>query len=67
MVGRLAPPHWSLSLYRETMVSGGQEVLRKWWLRSEQQTIAFGCNGGIDAFFVMALIRAYYTNSLPQR
>jgi len=43
-----------------------QEVLVKWFLRSEQQTFAFGTNA-VDNYFIMALIRAYYAESMPQR
>lgn len=44
----------------------GKEILVKWFLRSEQASVAFGTNA-VDAYFVMALIRYYYTNSLMQR
>lgn len=44
----------------------GLEILVKWFLRSEQVSISFGTTG-LDSYFVMALIRHYYTNSLPQR
>lgn len=44
----------------------GQEYLLKWFLRSEQQTIQVGTNA-VDAYLVLALLRGYYTNSLPQR
>jgi hypothetical protein len=44
----------------------GLEVLVKWFLRSEQETISLGSNA-VDAYFIAALIRAYYTGSLPQR
>lgn len=44
----------------------GQEFRMLWFLRSEQQTIAMGTNA-IDSFYILALIRAYYSNSLPMR
>ena len=44
----------------------GQEILAKWWLRSEQQSLSLGTNA-IGGFAILALIRAYYTNSLPIR
>jgi hypothetical protein len=44
----------------------GLEYLMKWWLRSEQQTIQFGTNA-VDAYFVLAMIKAYWTPSLPFR
>lgn len=44
----------------------GLEYLMKWALRNEQQTIAFGTNA-VDAYFIAAIIRAYYSNSLPMR
>lgn len=44
----------------------GQEYRMLWYLRSEQETIAFGTNA-IDAFFLAALLRVYYSESLPMR
>lgn len=44
----------------------GRELLIRWFLRSEQETIQFGSNA-IDEYFLLALIRAYYCNSLPIR
>ncbi len=44
----------------------GKEILVRWFLRSEQQTIQFGTNA-VDEYFVMALIRCYFTNAMPQR
>lgn len=44
----------------------GIEVLVKWAFRNEQQSIQFGTNG-IDQNMNMNLIRAYYTNAMPQR
>lgn len=43
-----------------------QEPKVLWQLRSEQQTIGFGTNA-VDEYFIMALIRAYYAESMPQR
>jgi hypothetical protein len=47
-------------------VTPGQEVLIKWFLRSEQQSIQVSTNA-VDAFFVLARIKAYYTDSVPMR
>lgn len=44
----------------------GKEILAKWFLRSEQASIQFGTSS-VDAYFVLALIRNYWTNSLPMR
>lgn len=44
----------------------GLEIMLKWFLRNEQQSVQFGTNG-IDSYFVASLLRLYYTNSLPQR
>lgn len=44
----------------------GLEYLVKWFLRNEQQSIRFSTNA-VDSYFAMALIRAYYSNSLPMR
>lgn len=44
----------------------GLEVLVRWWLRSEQQSVSFGTNA-VDAYFVMAMMRAYYLSSVPIR
>ena len=46
--------------------TSGIEVLVKWGLRSEQQSIQLSMSA-VDAFYVVALIRAYYKNSLPVR
>ncbi len=47
-------------------VNPGKEYLAKWWARSEQETISLGTNA-VDEYFILSLIRAYWTNSLPQR
>ena len=44
----------------------GQEVLMKWFLRNEQQSIQLSLNT-TDAFFILARIKAYYTDSVPMR
>lgn len=44
----------------------GAEVLVKWSLRSEQQTIVLSMSA-VDAFYLLSLIRAYYTNSVGIR
>lgn len=44
----------------------GREVLIKWWLRSEQQSIEFGTDQ-LDHWFTLSLIRAYYVNEFSQR
>jgi len=46
--------------------SPGKEILVKWALRSEQQSIQV-FSGSVDQFFILSLIRAYYKNSLPVR
>lgn len=43
-----------------------QEFRALWYLRSEQQTIEFSSNA-IDAYFVLAVVRCYYSQSLPMR
>lgn len=47
-------------------VNPGKEYLVKWWARSEAENISLGTNA-VDEYFILALIRAYYTSSLPQR
>jgi hypothetical protein len=44
----------------------GAEILVKWFLRSEQQTIQFGTNA-VDAYFIAALLRVYWTPAMQQR
>lgn len=44
----------------------GQEILAKWFLRSEQSSIQLGTNA-LDAFFILSLARCYYTNAFAQR
>ncbi len=44
----------------------GKELLIKWWGRSEQQTITVGTNA-VDEYFILSLIRAYYSGAMPQR
>jgi hypothetical protein len=44
----------------------GKELLVKWFMMNEQQSIAFGTNG-IGQWFTMTLIRAYYTEEFAQR
>lgn len=44
----------------------GFEYLIKWYLRGEAETITLSTNA-VDAYFVAALMRVYYTNSLPIR
>ena len=44
----------------------GQEYLLRYALRNEQMSIMFGTES-IGSFLIMSLIRAYFTNSLPQR
>ena len=44
----------------------GLEVLLKWFLRSEQQSISFGTNA-VDAYFIAALLRVYWTPCIQQR
>lgn len=43
-----------------------KEYLVKWFLRSEQQSITFGTNT-VDQYFILSLIRAYWTPSFGQR
>jgi hypothetical protein len=43
-----------------------REYLVKWWMRNEQQTITFGVNTA-GYWFVLALLRVYWTNSLVTR
>jgi hypothetical protein len=50
-----------------TLVSNpGNEVLVKWFLRSEQQTVLFSMSA-VDAFYVLSLVREYWSNSLGIR
>lgn len=44
----------------------GKEYLVKYFLRSEQMSLSFGTNA-VDEFFIISLLRFYFTNSLPQR
>ena len=44
----------------------GLELLLKWFMRSEQQSISFGMNA-VDAYFLAALLRVYWTPSMQQR
>jgi len=46
--------------------ASGQEILCKFWLRSDQASLLLGTNS-IGAFMVLAFMRIYYTNSLPMR
>jgi hypothetical protein len=45
----------------------GQELLVKYFLRSEQQTLSFSSTAGVDQYFILALVRAYYNDAMPQR
>ena len=44
----------------------GREILVKWACRSEQESFQFGTDE-VDQFFIMVLLRLYYTQSLLQR
>ena len=44
----------------------GQEILVKWWMRNEQQSVLISTDA-TGAFFLLAFARVYYTNSLPMR
>jgi hypothetical protein len=44
----------------------GKELLVKWFMRSEQQTILLSMSS-IDAYYVLSMIREYYTDSLGIR
>lgn len=44
----------------------GKELLAKWFLRSEQETITVGTNA-VDEYFILSIIRAYWGNANPQR